>query len=97
MLYGEPFLQFSMITDWIAMEHYRLHVVENWPDSPLREVTLAAIHSKLASFGQEPHLTTGARGCSICSSRLRTPGVHAVELKLRVVAEHPKARTAARA
>lgn len=97
MLYAGPFLQFSMITDWIAMEHYRLHVVENWPEGPRRDATLAAIHSKLASFGQQPHLTTGARDCSICSSRARTPGVRAVELKLRVVAEHPKARTAAHA
>jgi len=87
-----------MITDWIAMEHYRLHVVENWPDGPRREATLTAIHSKLASFGKQSHVTTGARDCSICSSRARTVApLLSMERTLHVVAELSMARSAAHA
>ena len=36
--------------NWLAMEHYRLHVVENWPDRPAKDAALAAIQSTMASL-----------------------------------------------
>lgn len=36
--------------EWIAMEHYRLHTVEAWPDSPRKNASLAAIHSALGAL-----------------------------------------------
>jgi hypothetical protein len=49
-----------MISNWIAMEYHRLHVVEKWPDSPRKEANLAAIRSSLASLSRET-LSAGDR------------------------------------
>jgi len=60
-----------MLAAWIAMEHYRLHTVENWPASPLKNATLTAIRSALASLGEDP---SGApASCAICSLRSKSP------------------------
>ncbi len=39
-----------MHTDWLAMEHYRLHSIERWPESPVKASRLAAVHSTIQSF-----------------------------------------------
>ena len=39
-----------MYRDFLAMEHYRLHVIEQWPDSPVKKAGLAAVRSTLASL-----------------------------------------------
>ena len=62
-----------MQRQWIAMEHYRLHSVEEWPDSPRKQATLTAIRSTLDSVGQADAI--GAQECSICLSRQRGPEV----------------------
>jgi hypothetical protein len=36
--------------EWFATEHYRLHSVEEWPDSPHKEAALYAIRSSLDSL-----------------------------------------------
>jgi hypothetical protein len=56
-----------MLTAWIAMEHYRMHAVENWPASPLKSATLAAIRSALESLGEDP--SAASTNCTICSLR----------------------------
>ena len=43
--------QDAMHNEWVAMERHRLDVVGGWPPSPLKEATLAAIHSALVSLG----------------------------------------------
>jgi len=50
---------------WLAMEHYRLHSVEAWPESPRKDKALAAIRSSLAGLSRfsEP------LDCLICSNR----------------------------
>jgi len=58
---------------WIAAEHHRLHTVESWPDSPHKEATLLAIHSKLASLAQDHGASTPS--CEVCLSRRRASGV----------------------
>lgn len=85
-----------MLSDWISMEHYRLHVVENLPDSHLKQATISAIHSSLARLGQDPHSLAGSAECLICSSRpkpvlkLGDRKVHAAGLALVVGhADHP--------
>jgi hypothetical protein len=42
----------AMNTNWIAMEHYRLHVIETWADGPRKDVALAAIRSALEGLGR---------------------------------------------
>jgi len=61
-----------MRRQWIATEHYRLHIVEGWPDSPYKEATLRGIRSALASLGNDPSIIPA---CPICSSRRRVSGV----------------------
>jgi hypothetical protein len=58
-----------MISDWIAMEYHRLHVVEKWPDSPRKEANLAAIRSALASLSRET-LSSGDPKASIVRSAM---------------------------
>jgi hypothetical protein len=55
-----------MKDQWLAMEHYRLHAVEDWPDSPHKRGELAAIRSSLESL-----LRSGAHpiDCHTCLSR----------------------------
>ena len=52
--------------EWINMEHYRLHCVQEWADSPYKEAVLAAIHSSLERFiaaaAYEPE-------CMVCAAR----------------------------
>jgi hypothetical protein len=61
----------KMLGRWISMEHYRLHCVEAWADSPYKEAVLAAIHSSLERFKatapSEPK-------CMVCATR-RTESV----------------------
>ena len=40
----------KMFGQWINMEHYRLHCVEEWPASPYMEAVQAAIRSSLERF-----------------------------------------------
>jgi hypothetical protein len=71
-----------MKTQWLAMEHYRLHVVEQWPDGPQKEAALAAVHSTIESLtSQGPE--DAALVCSICSARAHTR--HVVEFPSRPV------------
>jgi len=38
------------LEQWIKVEHYRLHCVEQWPESDYKEAVLAAIRSTLKSL-----------------------------------------------
>lgn len=51
---------------WIRMEHYRLHTAEDWPESPQKDATLAAIHSALHRLEMEAPESTR---CMVCASR----------------------------
>ena len=58
-----------MYAEWVAAEHHRLHVVEEWPEGPHKEVALSAIQSSLHSLLQN-HQTDGPLAtCEICLSR----------------------------
>jgi len=59
-----------MHPEWLAMEHYRLHVVEEWPDGPYKHAALAAIHSTLDSLTRR-HPGAERPPCEVCSSRAR--------------------------
>ena len=55
--------------EWLAMEHYRLHSVEAWPDSPRKEAAMTAIRSKLDSLARDPRVMTQPLDCQICANR----------------------------
>jgi len=62
-----------MYSEWIAAEHYRIHVMELWPDGPRKHAGLAAALSTLHSL--ESAKSWGASfQCAVCSaSRNATP------------------------
>jgi len=66
--------QSEIIAQWINIEHYRLHCVEEWPDSSYKRAALAGIRSvlerltaSLAPIEAEP--------CILCASRRTDPVV----------------------
>ena len=54
---------------WFRMEHHRLHVVEEWPESPQKHAALAGIRSKLASLARNLPPDFDHSHCEICLSR----------------------------
>lgn len=61
-----------MKDQWLAVEHYRLHTVEQWPEGPHKEGALAAIRSSVESL-----IRSGARpvDCHICIGHPRRSNV----------------------
>ena len=55
--------------EWLATEHYRLHRVEEWPDSPHKEAALGAIRSSLASLERNLPADISGPRCEVCLSR----------------------------
>jgi RIO-like serine/threonine protein kinase len=64
--------RFNMNFEWIAMEHHRLHLIEEWPDSPHKEAALAAIRSTLESL-LRTHRVGDLPACEVCLSRPNGP------------------------
>lgn len=58
--------------EWIAMEHHRLHVVEEWPDSPHKAAALAAIHSTLQRLLRNQRPGAPVLACEVCLSRQKS-------------------------
>jgi len=48
-----------MLSEWSAMERYRIQVMELWPDGPRKEVGLASARSSLEA------LARGMPGCHL--------------------------------
>src|SRR5260370_28180350 len=59
----------DMHSEWIAAEHHRLHIIEEWPESPHKKVALAAIQSSLHSLLQNHPPDGPLAACEICLSR----------------------------
>jgi hypothetical protein len=57
-----------MSKQWMAMEHYRLHAVQEWPDTGHKRITLVAIRSTMERLSMQTN-TGDAFTCSICASR----------------------------
>ena len=57
-----------MHNEWMAVEHYRIHVIELWPDGPTKEAGLGAARSALESLTRT--MPNGPSFvCTICASR----------------------------
>lgn len=65
-----------MHRDWLAMEHYRLHSIEDWPESAVKTVRLEAIHSTLASLQRTAPASATAFECAVCGDHRRGNVVH---------------------
>jgi len=68
-----------MHTAWLASEHSRIHLIEQWPDGPRKTAALAAARSALDSLLRSVSLRrsvqcdASAFRCSICGSRRNSP------------------------
>jgi hypothetical protein len=71
-----------MNRQWLAMEHYRMHVIQQWPDGPRKEAALAAARSAIASLQRAVSLTD-AEICPVCAGGSHGPMV--VEFPARPV------------
>lgn len=61
--------------EWIAMEHHRLHLIEEWPDSPHKTAALAAIHSTLQGLLRNQRPGSPVLACEVCLSRQKSAPV----------------------
>lgn len=57
------------IGQWIRMEHYRLHCVEEWPDSSHKDATLISIRSALQRLETAATAAVEPVQCVVCASR----------------------------
>jgi len=65
---------------WFKTEHHRLHVVEEWPDSPQKQAALAAIRSKLASLARNLPSGSHVLDCEVCLNREEHSGIVAIPI-----------------
>ena len=57
-----------MYTEWLAMEHYRIHLMEEWPDGPRKDAGLAAAYAALEALeNSAPVASTFV--CEVCAKR----------------------------
>ena len=54
---------------WLTTEHNRLHTVEAWPDSPLKEAAIAAVRSTLAGLMRTAPRDLILPHCEVCMNR----------------------------
>ncbi len=60
-----------MYLQWIAMEHYRMHLIEMWPDGPRKDVGLAAVRSALDALEGAAPVGEPVFVCEVCAARRR--------------------------
>jgi hypothetical protein len=57
-----------MNKQWTAVEHHRLHCVEEWPDSPYKRTVIAAIHARLRDLSSALQAAGEEWHCPVCSA-----------------------------
>jgi hypothetical protein len=60
-----------MHREWLAFEHYRIHMMELWPDGPGKEAGLSAARSGIENLTRAMSNDSSFR-CATCDSRRRT-------------------------
>jgi hypothetical protein len=60
-----------MYSQWIRMEHYRMHLFETWPDGPRKTAHLAAARSALNALESAAPVAAPVFVCGICAARRR--------------------------
>lgn len=59
----------ASLRQWVKTEHYRLHCVEGWPDSPYKEAVLAASRSVLERLEVAAIEPLDSLVCMVCAAR----------------------------
>jgi hypothetical protein len=63
----------NIILEWLAAEHYRIHIMESWPDGARKEAGLAAARCALESLASTRAASSFT--CVTCVSRRQTVAV----------------------
>jgi hypothetical protein len=58
-----------MHAEWLAVEHHRLHIIEEWPAGTRRDAALAAVMSSIASLMRTAPPDAPPLSCNVCDSR----------------------------
>ena len=58
-----------MHAEWLATEHYRLHVIERWPNGPSKNAGLAAARSSLEGLLRAMPSNESTFTCAICGGK----------------------------
>ena len=53
-----------MQSEWLALEHHRIHLMEQWPDGPRKEAGLNSARSALQSLLLSVSNGAASGGCS---------------------------------
>ncbi len=64
-----------MYAAWLASEHFRIHVIEEWPDGPRKEAALSAARSAVNSLLRSAHPDVLNFHCSVCANRRKSVAV----------------------
>jgi hypothetical protein len=54
---------------WLASEHYRLHLIEQWPESPRKQAVIEAIQSTLDSLSRLARRADENFVCVVCETK----------------------------
>lgn len=57
-----------MQSEWLAVEHHRIHLMEQWPDGPRKEAGLNSARSTLNSLLLSIP-SSDSFACALCSSK----------------------------
>jgi hypothetical protein len=60
---------------WLASEHSRIHVIEQWPEGPRKEAALAAARSTMDSLLRSGRADVSAFHCTVCASGRNGPAI----------------------
>jgi hypothetical protein len=60
---------------WLASEHSRIHLIEQWPDGPRKEASLASARSTVDSLLRSAHSDGSAFRCAVCANRRKSPAI----------------------
>jgi hypothetical protein len=64
-----------MYSQWIRMEHYRMHLFETWPVGPRKTAHLAAARSALIALESAAPGAAPVFVCEVCAARRRSAPV----------------------
>jgi hypothetical protein len=64
-----------MYAAWLASEHSRIHLIEQWPDGPRKEAALAAARSALDSLLRSSRSDGSEFRCAVCDTRHMSPSI----------------------
>lgn len=67
--------EITMHFEWLAMEHHRLHIIEEWSDGPHKDAALTAIRSSLASLTRNARPDLAPPVCEVCAGRRQAPEI----------------------